>query len=281
MLRADRLATLYLFHPLRRRLRSRRSPRIPILMYHSVSEPVLNGTLPYFATATSPEVFAEHMTLLHAAGYRTLGLHDALNATGSGCQISDPGVVLTFDDGFRDFATHAFPILRNFGFRATVFLPTGCIANDRRRFNSRDCLTWTEVRELHRLGVTFGSHTVTHRQLEALTLEEVEQELRHSKATLEHQLGHPVESFSYPYAFPEANRPFRRRLRGLLEANGYRNGVSTIIGTCGPGDDKFFLPRLPMNCWDDLPLLRAKLDGDYDWLHSLQYAAKLIKLRAA
>src|SRR5437867_683972 len=83
------------------------------------------------------------------------------------------------------------PILHNYGFRATVFLPTACIADDRRSLNSRDCLTWREVRELHRLGVVFGSHTVTHRQLKVLTPETVEQEIRDSKVTLEHHLGHP------------------------------------------------------------------------------------------
>ncbi len=278
MFRADRLATLYVFRPLRQQMGSRRRPRIPILMYHSVSEHQSNGSHPYFKTATSPQVFAEHMRFLSENGYRTLHLDDAVHCIGSGQKPHERSVVLTFDDGFQDFATHAFPVLARYGFTATVFLPTGYIANERRRFNDRDCLTWQEVREMDLAGVTFGSHTVTHPQLRSLKAdEEVERELRWSKATIEDELGHAVDSFSYPFAFPETDRYFTRNLRDLLEEQGYRNGVSTIIGTAGAGDDEFFLPRLPVNSWDDPPLFRAKLAGDYDWLHLVQYATKLAK----
>jgi peptidoglycan/xylan/chitin deacetylase (PgdA/CDA1 family) len=273
--RADRLATLYLFQPLRQCVASYRSLRIPILMYHSVSEPNSDGAHPYFETATSPRVFEEHMKYLRETGYRTLRLNEAVKYVESGEQLSEPSLVLTFDDGFQDFATHAFPILQEYGFTATVFLPTGHIADERRQFKNRDCLTWTEVRELHRAGVTFGSHTVTHRQLKFLKASEVEQEVRCSKETIEDQLGHPVDSFSYPFAFPETDRAFKRKLKVLLAAQGYRNGVSTIIGTYGAGHDHFFQPRLPVNSWDDLRLFRAKLEGGYDWLHSFQYATKL------
>src|SRR6267378_3406757 len=183
--RAERLATLYLFHPLRRCVAPHRSSRIPILMYHSVSEHSSPERHPYFDTTTSPRVFAEQMRALRENGYRTLRLHEAVKYFESGDQLPEPSVVLTFDDGFRDFSTGAFPILHRYGFTATVFLPTGYIANERRLFNSRDCLTWPEVRELHRVGVTFGSHTVTHRQLKVLKAGEVEWEIRHSKETIE------------------------------------------------------------------------------------------------
>jgi len=273
--RADRLATLYFFHPLRQCVACHRSPRIPILMYHSVSESSPNGAHPYFETTTSPRVFAAQMKFLRENSYRALKLNEAATYVESGEPLFEPSVVLTFDDGFQDFATNAFPILQKYGFTATVFLPTGYIADDRREFNKRDCLSWTEVRELHRLGVTFGSHTVTHSQLTFLKVTEVEQELRRSKQTIEDQLGHPVDSFSYPFAFPETDRPFKRRLKDLLAAEGYRHGVTTIIGTSGSGDHQFFLPRLPANSWDDLHLFRAKLEGGYDWLHPFQYATKL------
>jgi len=275
MPRADRLATLWLFHPLRRCVASLLSARVAILMYHSVSEASSNGLHPYFETTTSPRVFAEHMKFLCEAGYRTLKLDEAVNYVKSPEQPSEPSVVLTFDDGFQDFSTHAFPILHRYGFTATVFLPTAYIGDRRRQLNTRGCLTWAEVRALHRVGVTFGSHTVTHPLLNFLNAGELEQEVRRSKETIEDQIGDPVDSFSYPFAFPETHRGFKTQLRDLLGAQGYRNGVSTIIGTCGPREDQFFLPRLPVNAWDDRRLFRAKLEGGYDWLHSFQYARKL------
>src|SRR5712692_4108808 len=277
MFRSDRLATLYLFQPLRQCVPSYCSSRIPILMYHSVSEPYSDRAHPYFETTTSPRVFAKHMKFLRETGYRTLRLNEAVNYVESGDQRYEPSVVLTFDDGFQDFYTQAIPILDKYGFTATVFLSTGYIADERRQFKNRDCLTWTEVRELHRAGVTFGSHTVTHRQLKFLKAVELEQEVRCSKEAIEDQIGNPVDSFSYPFAFPETDRAFKRKLKDLLAAQGYRNGVSTIIGTYGAGDDQFFQPRLPVNSWDDLRLFGAKLEGGYDWLHSFQYAIKLAK----
>jgi hypothetical protein len=102
---------------------------------------------------------------------------------------------------------------------------------------------------------------------------QVERELSESKQTLEDALGAPVTSFSCPYAFPEADRGFRRRLAGLLEQCGYQSGVTTILGTAHPGSSRWFLPRLPINSWDDLPSFRAKLDGAYDRLHGPQSLA--------
>ena len=66
-------------------------------------------------------------------------------------------------------------------------------------------------------------------------------------------------------------------LKELLIAQGYKTGVTTIIGTLKANSDQFFLPRLPVNAADDLRLLQAKLEGSYNWLHSVQYAAKLSK----
>ena len=138
-------------------------------------------------------------------------------------------------------------------------------------------MTWGEVRELHGAGIAFGSHSVSHQQLTTLTVPEVEEEIRGSKETIEDNLGHPIESFSYPFAFPETDRTFKRILRDLLIAHGYKNGVTTVIGTVRAESDLFFLPRLPVNSWDDSLLFGAKLQGSYDWLHFLQRLKKVAK----
>jgi peptidoglycan/xylan/chitin deacetylase (PgdA/CDA1 family) len=185
-------------------------------------------------------------------------------------------IVITFDDGYEDFYTHAFPILETYGFNSTVFLPTAYIGETPRQFNGAECLTWSQIRELRRAGIEFGSHTVTHPQLKSLKPEDVRDEIRSSKATIEQQLGCAVKSFAYPYAFPETDRTFRQRLRGFLEESGYENGVSTIIGTADRTGDRYFMKRLPVNSCDDPRLFRAKLEGAYDWLHTVQHVSKLI-----
>jgi peptidoglycan/xylan/chitin deacetylase (PgdA/CDA1 family) len=273
MLRADALATLYLFHPIRKRMEG----RVPILMYHSVSDGRKEKKHPYFQTVTTPAAFARQMRFLHENGYSVVNLGEAV------ARLEKPGwpstrpVVITFDDGFRDFYTNAFPVLSSHGFSATMFLPTAHVGETRRSFNESECMTWSEVRELQKAGIQFGSHTVTHPQLKNLDADDLKYEVRNSKATIEERLGLPVESFAYPYAFPETNKLFRSRLRAVLEESGYENGVSTIIGTADRAGDHFFMKRLPVNTWDDLRLFKAKLEGAYDWLHTVQYATKIFK----
>jgi hypothetical protein len=108
----------------------------------------------------------------------------------------------------------------------------------------------------------------------------MEEELAGSKKAIEDQLGTAVRSFCYPFAFPEADRDFRRQVKDSLIRNGYENGVTTILGLAQPGCDPFFLPRLPVNTWDDPRFFQAKLEGAYDWLHGAQYFSKrLAELR--
>jgi hypothetical protein len=105
----------------------------------------------------------------------------------------------------------------------------------------------------------------------------VEAELRDSKAEIEDQLGRVITAFAFPYAFPQANRPFVSHFSQLLRDTGYECCVTTEIGRTGPDDDRLRLRRLPMNGCDDDALLRAKLEGAYDWVALLQLAVKKAK----
>jgi len=276
MLRADAIATLYFFRPLRSLISSGRCG-VPILMYHSISDSVeASSKHPYYQTVTSPRVFEDQMKFLRDNGFSSVGLGDAVRYLEAGGAGKIKPVVITFDDGFRDFLTNAFPVLERYGLSATMFLPTGFIGESTQRFKGIECLTWGEVRDLDRAGVEFGSHTVTHRQLRGLDWKDVEVEVRSSKATIEERLGCETVSFAYPYAFPETDRGFTERLRALLHNSGYCAGVTTVVGTAY-GSDRYQLRRLPVNGTDHRSLFRAKVGGSYDWLHTIQYASKLCK----
>jgi peptidoglycan/xylan/chitin deacetylase (PgdA/CDA1 family) len=278
-LRVDRLVSLRVVRPLRRISSSPAALRIPILMYHSVSEPTADSRHPYFGTVTSPAVFEQQMRYLHESGFGTLSPADVFANGETSIRIVRKPVIITFDDGFRDFYTHAQPILAKFGFTAIVYLPTAYIQKTTATFKGLDCLTWNQVRELSRAGVLFGSHTVTHPVLKEIGHDQLEAELRDSKTTIENELGFAIDSFAYPYAYPQHNREFVQRLRSVLIDAGYQNAVSTIIGSTHGIEDRFSLKRLPANSWDDPTLFAAKLDGDYDWLGNVQSLSKSLKAK--
>jgi peptidoglycan/xylan/chitin deacetylase (PgdA/CDA1 family) len=278
--RLDRLATLYIAAPLLR-LASQDGRSIPILMYHSITDEDESRVHPYYRTSTSPHVFALQMEQLHLAGYQTCSPAQAVALLESKAKTTSKQVVITFDDGYCDFYQNAFPSLSRFGFTATVYLPTAYIGESALQFKGKDCLTWAEVQELQNHGTLFGSHTVTHPQLSGLNKDAIEMEVRDSKKAIEDKTGRVVDSFAYPYAFPQADAEFKRMLRDTLLSAGYRNGVCTIVGRVGYRSDPLFMERLPVNGLDDQALLQAKLAGAYDWISKPQSLMKAAKTRVA
>lgn len=258
-------------------IHSHKEKHIPILMYHNISEYKENGVHPYYQINTSHDIFVEHMRFLYDNNYSVTPLQDIKKYFESGEKITNKCIVITFDDGYYNFYTKAFPILQKYGFSSTVFLPTVFIKNKRLKSKKKQTLIWSEVRELHKNGVKFGSHTVTHPQLKFLKKENIEYEIRHSKEVIEDKLGESIDSFSYPFAFPEEDKEFRKYLRDILQKFGYKYGVSTRIGTASRKDGIFFLKRIPVNSCDDISLFKAKLEGGYDWLYNIQLASKIIK----
>lgn len=267
--RFDRFLTLCL-----QRALPRIEARLPILMYHSISDDVEAGVHPYYRVATSPERFAQQMQWLSELGYKGMSLEEALRTMTGGRTEGRRPVAITFDDGFRDFFSAAWPILRRHDFTATMYLPTGFIGGPRQCFCGRECLTWGEVRELRAQGVRFGSHTAGHRKLYELLWDEIEGELAVSKERLERELEESVGGFAYPYAFPQEDGAFTAALSGLLRRRGYQTCVTTVVGRVRPDDDPLQLKRLPVNACDDRALLAAKLHGAYDWIGAVQQARR-------
>jgi hypothetical protein len=105
-----------------------------------------------------------------------------------------------------------------------------------------------------------------------------QREVTQSKSEIESALGIKVFSFSYPYAFPQANCAFVERFKQTLQAAGYENCVTTAIGRITQTRDPYRLNRLPINAADDRRLFRAKLLGAYDWLSWPQFVVRSAKL---
>jgi peptidoglycan/xylan/chitin deacetylase (PgdA/CDA1 family) len=254
------------------------SAGVPILMYHSISDDLDQRRGPYFRTVTSPARFRRHMSMLRARGVRALTFCEAVRQMAEPASASRaPAVVVTFDDGYLDFKTTAFPIMQEFGVSATVFVSTGYIG--RPFIDGRPCMNENDIVALADQGVEFGSHTVTHPQLLNVSRTQMRDELEQSRLAMTSILGHAVGSFSYPFRFPSEQPAFTKELTAALAACGYRQGVTTTIGVTRPADPPYFQRRLPINDCDDDALFNAKLDGQYDWVRHLQSARKRFRAR--
>ena len=203
MFRIDRFLTLYFFRPLIA-VKGNREPFVPVLMYHSISELPSRSSHPYFEIRTSPPVFRTHMEYLHNQGFTTLFPSEILPWLNSSNVSSRPAVCITFDDAYEDFLTAAFPVLEEFGFKSTVYVPTGLAG--KMGPNGTKILNWDQIRKLSDKQVNLGSHTVSHPEMRGLSEQQLCSELFESKRSLQDLLGKAVTDFSHPFAFPEHNR---------------------------------------------------------------------------
>jgi peptidoglycan/xylan/chitin deacetylase (PgdA/CDA1 family) len=168
--------------------------RLRILLYHSISR---NLADPH---ATTPEEFEQDMLHLVAREVEVVSLREGLRRVGEGISIRKC-VVITFDDAYLDFLTHALPILERFGYPSTLFIPTGLVGKTA-RWDSYDkakpIMGWEEIVEADRRGVSLSSHTVNHARLTECTPKGLEYEIRGSLDTLYTRCRNVFPALAYP-----------------------------------------------------------------------------------
>jgi peptidoglycan/xylan/chitin deacetylase (PgdA/CDA1 family) len=200
--------------------------RVPILAYHQIT----NRALPPLSAPYAVRVaqFEQQMAYLHGQGYRCLSLEKLLTFANRPDLRLHKCFALTFDDGYRDFFTTAFPILKQYGFTATVFLVTERVglASGWDGEAGYPLLDWEQVLVLFAQGISFGSHTCTHPHLTALPPAALRHELVASRAQLETRLGCRGRWLAYPYG--ESNAA----VRAAVQAAGYQAafGMNTGAG---------------------------------------------------
>lgn len=212
---------------------------LPVLMYHRV-DPQLSARDPITVSLTvMTPAFETQLRLLRAAGYesaRLAAVRDALDHRGS---LGTRQVILTFDDGYEDNYTVAFPLLRKYGFTATFFVVTSAVG-------TRDHLTAAQIREMAGAGMDIESHGVHHIDFSVLAPEVARRELVESRRTIEGWTGRPVAFFAYP-----AGR-YNDALERLLDTLGYRGALTTRYGYVTLVSRPFALERVRIT-HDDTP----------------------------
>ena len=186
-------------------------PKILVLNYHQIA----NNPTPLSIAIND---FDAQMKFLADSGCVTITPDELYAGINGEIELPPKPVLVTFDDGYLDNYTNAFPILKKYGLRATIFIIPA--------FTSvyPGYMTWEQLKEMEENGITIESHTLTHPKLEALPDDEIRVELLNSKNLLEENLGHPVEFLAYPTG------TYNLHIAGLAQDAGYKGAFTIKYG---------------------------------------------------
>ncbi len=210
------------------------------------------------------QLFGQQMRRLHDGGWQCVTLRDVLAGFTGRWKLPRRWFVLTFDDGWRDNYTAALPVLRQLGFRATVFVVTSWIRGGPATGRWDETMSVDELVALKREGWEIGSHTHTHPRLPRLDDDAVRTELRGSRDILADLLGSPPDWFCYPYG------AFSRRVARQVREAGYQAATSTIRDNRVRAHQRFWLPRAMVMDTTTPLRLRYMMSGLYHMVHALK-----------
>lgn len=227
---------------------------VPILMYHKVAP--VNGQSTLKGHYVSPELFGKQMRALRKRGFEAVPLDRLFQEP-----LPERPIVITFDDGYENFYSHALPILQECGFSATVFLVANLLGQtnqwDVRNGDVEERLmTVEQIRQAMRSGIDFGSHTLDHADLATADDAAAWEQISGSRQLLESRLDSPIKTFCYPYGRKTAS------VQAMVARAGYTVACSTEKGANTPATDPFALKRINVRSDSYLPIFLYKLRRD-------------------
>lgn len=236
---------------------------IPVLLYHSVDN---SGSV----ISIKPTEFYEQMKYLKYAGYRTASLTEFVQSLNRDVNSISKTVVITFDDGFKNNYSEAFPILRKYGFTATIFLATNyiggvCSWDKHKSIPDIPLLSWQEIKQMSDYGIDFGAHSCSHCYLTRLSKDKLKAELLNSKSIIEEKLGKPIRFFSHPYMnFSHKTMQAAKECGFLGTFGGLDFGLNNI------NNKLYSLTRVGTAHFCSIYDFRAGLLGSYDYYIKLK-----------
>ena len=201
--------------------------QIPVLAYHKIDEPTADVKLR--GAFTSPKSFARQMSYLKKCDFEFYTASELIDFYKENGFFPARAITLTFDDGWKDNYTNAFPIMKKLGIKATIFLVPSCIGEISAKVvadgeGEREHLALEDITEMSEYGIEFGSHTLNHKLLHQASDEEVEFEVTESKKEIENLLCKPCRVFAYPAGF------YTDAAQTAVKCAGYIAAFSTVYG---------------------------------------------------
>lgn len=206
---------------------------VPILIYHYVANNPHPKDTQRDALSVAPDKFDAELGYLSQNGFTPITLDTLYGIFGGKVSAPTRPVVLTFDDGYIDFYSIVYPILRKYKFHAVSFIPTGLIGGGY-------YMNWNQIKEIVSSGlVTFEDHTVTHPNLAGLKVDAVLKQMTDSKLLLQSQTGYPVNFIAYPYGTSNGS------VQNAAKQAGFVGGLGTWFGKASGGGMN--MPRIKVS----------------------------------
>lgn len=213
---------------------------IPAFVYHRFGDDRFPGT------NIKLEQFKAHLEYLKENGYEVITLSEAIHLMDKKKKF-DKTALLTIDDGYRSFYENALPLLKAYGFRATLFVNTETVG-------SGDFMSWEEIKAAQAAGVEIGNHSHAHPHLVNQSFSAFKSDLDQSEALFTKALVEAPKIFAYPYG--EWNKSIAKE----LENRGYLAALAQNSGVIYKGSPRFHLPRFPMSeAYADMDGFRSKI----------------------
>lgn len=206
---------------------------VPILMYHYVSVLPADADSLRRGLTVEPEMFEAQLQYLTEQGYTTVTLQDLYDALSVGKPLPEKPIVLTFDDGYKDAYTDVLPLLQDYGFVGEFF-----ILATPPHFESPNYMTWAEIAEMAKAGMSMQGHGRDHYDLRSRSYDFLVNQILGIKEAVEAHAEQPVTFFCYPAG------KYDRSVLAVTESAGYLGGVTTEWGTTERLDNRFTWPRI-------------------------------------
>jgi len=222
---------------------------VPIIMYHSIDKNDAISRL-----SVSPESFKRQMYFLKRHNYNVIRLEDMPELVQKN-HFPPKTISITFDDGYENNYTHAYPVLKELGLPATIFIVPMLVGRE-------GYLTWDQIIEMSESGIiSIGSHSMTHAYLPGLPEQRLRIEIDDSKRSIESHIKRPVYAFSYPTG------GFDEHVRERVRQAGYKIAVGTNPGRTYPKHDIYAMKRLRISkTSDNMAVFFIETSGFYTWI---------------
>lgn len=244
---------LYYFRPLSKKA------EIRILMYHRI-----NDSYPDDRLCVSLLEFKKQMEFLKKNSFEVISLQEAVRLLSNKqaqtevkiSRYDKPKIVITFDDGYLDNYTHAFPVLKEYNFAATIFLTVNNIGV------KSEFLTWEYISEMTQSKITLGSHSMTHAKLAGIPIDKAKWEIFDSRKLIQEK-GVACDYFCYPKG------DYNSEVPDLVKKASYQAALTTHPGPNRCGQNLFALRRTEISGRDNIFDFEKKIFGAFDLLHLL------------